>query len=33
MVTTNASMVQYEKNAEKQLPSIDQLIISIPIID
>lgn len=33
MVTTNWSMVQFEKIAQKYLPYIDELIISIPIID
>ena len=33
MVTTNASMIQYDDLAIKQLPYIDELVISIPIID
>lgn len=33
LVTTNASTIQFEKQAEKHLPSIDQLIISVPIIN
>jgi hypothetical protein len=33
MVTTNASMIQHDKLAKEHLPYIDELIISIPIID
>lgn len=33
LVTTNGSMMQFEKLAEKFLPYIDELIISIPAID
>lgn len=33
LVTTNASTVQFEKQAEKHLPTIDQLVISVPIIN
>lgn len=33
LVTTNASTVQISKQAEKHLPTIDQLIISVPIIN
>jgi len=33
LVTTNASMIQYENISKSFLPYIDQLIISIPIID
>lgn len=33
MVTTNGNMIQYDHVAKKFLPYIDQLIISIPIID
>lgn len=33
LVTTNASMIQFNHIAEKFLPYIDELIISIPVID
>lgn len=33
LVTTNSSLLQFDIQAQKQLPSIDQLLISIPIID
>lgn len=33
MVTTNASTLQFEGQSEKYLPKIDELIISIPIIN
>lgn len=33
LVTTNASTVQFDKQAEKHLPTIDQIIISVPIIN
>lgn len=33
MVTTNASLIQFENIAKKFLPYIDELVISIPIID
>lgn len=33
LVTTNASIIQFDNMASKFLPYIDQLVISIPIID
>jgi wyosine [tRNA(Phe)-imidazoG37] synthetase (radical SAM superfamily) len=33
MVTTNASIIQFESKSKEYLPTIDQLIISIPIIN
>lgn len=33
LVTTNASTLQFDIQAKKHLPSIDQIILSIPIID